>query len=104
MMATILKSPKAIGTTIAIIDTFAKVKALNRVIQHVQTLPENSPKQKTVMAQTGELMADLIMPTDLEVTGTETTYEMNLQKERYTNERKRIFELDDIDLFQDESH
>lgn len=79
MLATILKSPQAVETTLAIIDTFAKVRALSRVIHQVQTLPENSPKQKTLMEHTGELIADLIIPDDdLEVTGTETTYEMNL--------------------------
>lgn len=78
MLATILKSPKAIETTIAIIDTFAKVKELGRVIHQMQTLPENSPKQKTMMEHTGDLIADLLIPeNELEVKGTETTYEMN---------------------------
>ncbi len=78
MMATILKSPKAVETTIAIIDTFAKVKELGRVIHQMQTLPENSPKQKSLMEHTGDLIADLLIPeNELEVTGTETTYEMN---------------------------
>lgn len=75
MFATILKSPKAVDTTLAIIETFAKVRELSRIINQVQSLPENSPKQKTLM----ELTGDLIIPDDkLEVKGTETTYEMNL--------------------------
>jgi hypothetical protein len=79
MLATILKSPQAIETTLAIIDTFAKVRELGSVIHQAQALPENSPKQKTLMERTGDLIADLIIPDeDLEVTGTETTYEMNL--------------------------
>lgn len=79
MLATILKSPKAVETTLGIIETFSKVRELSRVIHQVQALPENSPKQKTLMEQTGELIADLIIPDDdMEVTGTETTYEMNL--------------------------
>ena len=79
MLATILKSPQAVETTLAIIDTFAKVRELGRVINQVQSLPENSPKQKTLMEHTGDLIMDLIIPDDeLEVTGTETTYEMNL--------------------------
>jgi hypothetical protein len=78
MLATILKSPVATNTTLLIIDTFAKVRELGRVIHQVQALPDNSPKQKTLMARTGDLIADLIIPTDeLEVVGTETTYEMN---------------------------
>ena len=79
MLATILKSQRAVETTLAIIDTFAKVRELSRVMHQVQALPENSPRQKTLMEQTGELIADLIIPDDeLDVTGTETTYEMNL--------------------------
>ena len=79
MLATILKSPKAVETTLAIIDTFAKVRELSRVIHQVQSLPENSPKQKTLIEHTGDLIADLIIPEeDLETTQTETTYEMNL--------------------------
>lgn len=78
MLATILKSPKAVETTIAIIDTFAKVKELGCAVDQIQVLPENSPKQKTLMEHTGDLMADLLIPeSDLEVTGTETSYEMN---------------------------
>lgn len=79
MLATILKSPKAIETTIAIIDTFAKVKELGHVIHQMQALPEASPKQRSLMEHTGDLIADLLMPeNELEITGTETTYEMNL--------------------------
>ena len=78
MLATILKSQKATETTLAIIETFAKVKELGNVINQMQTLPENPPKQKTLMEHTGELIADLMIPeNELEVTGTETTYEMN---------------------------
>ena len=79
MLATILKSPEAVKTTLAIIDTFTKVRELSHIINQVQTLPENSPRQKTLMEHTGDLIADLIIPdNELEVTGTETTYEMNL--------------------------
>ena len=79
MLATILKSPIATETTLAIIDTYAKVRELGRVMNQVQSLPENSPKQKNLMEHTGELIADLIIPDDeMEVTGTETTFEVNL--------------------------
>ena len=78
MLATILKSPKAVETTLAIIDTFAKVRELSRTVNEIQVLPENSPKQKTLMEHTGDLIADLMIPeNELEVAGTETTYEMN---------------------------
>src|SRR6185437_13337434 len=77
-LATILKSQTATETTLAIIETFTKVRELGHVITQMQTLPENSPKQKSLMEHTGDLIADLIVPEDeLEVIGTETTYEMN---------------------------
>jgi hypothetical protein len=34
MLATILKSEKAVETTLAIIDTFAKVREISRTIKH----------------------------------------------------------------------
>ncbi len=78
MLATILKSPKAVETTLAIIDTFAKVRELSRAVYQIQSLPENSLKQKTLIEHTGDLIADLMIQEDeLEVTGTKTTYEMN---------------------------
>src|ERR1700722_10245112 len=48
MLATILKSPKAVETTLAIIDTFAKVRELCSTVNQIQLLPENSSKQKTL--------------------------------------------------------
>lgn len=79
MLATILKSPQAVETTLAIIDTFARVRELSHVIHQVQALPENSPKHKTLMEHTGDLITDLIIQDDdLELTSSETTYEMNL--------------------------
>lgn len=78
MLATILKSQKAVETTLAIIDTFAKARELSRAMNQIQSLPENSPKQKSLIEHTGDLIAGLMIPNDeLEITGTETTYEMN---------------------------
>lgn len=78
MLATILKSDKAIDTTLAIIETFTKVRELSGAVNQIQTLPENSSQQKSLIEHTGDLIADLIIPeNDLKVTGTETTYEMN---------------------------
>jgi hypothetical protein len=78
MLATILKSRQATETTLAIIEIFAKVKELSHLIHQAQTLPENSPKQKSLMEHTGDLIADLIIQeNDMEIIGTETSYEMN---------------------------
>lgn len=76
MLATILKSPKATETTIAIIETFAKVRELSRTISQ---LSEQSDKaqQKSMMQKSGELISD-ILSDDFQTIGTETTIEFNL--------------------------
>ena len=79
MLATILKSPKAVAATIGIIDTFSNVRKLNRMAQQIQTLPEDSPKQKVLMENVSGIMSDLLFADEeLAVVGSETTYEMNL--------------------------
>lgn len=78
MLATILKSAKAVETTIAIIDTFAKVNELSDTLYQAQSLAENSPGQRSMMEHAGELISDLLIPeNELELTGMETSYEVN---------------------------
>jgi hypothetical protein len=88
MLATILKSPTATQTTIAIIETFAKVRELSRTMGE---LSEQSDKaqQKSMMQKSGELIAD-ILSDDFQTTGTETTIEFNLSvlKVKHTVKRK----------------
>ena len=81
MLATILKSSKATETTLAIIDTFAKVRELSRSLIALQTLPENTKPSKSLLQRTGELMSDLFMSDDeddLEVDESETTFEIGM--------------------------
>ncbi len=81
MLATILKSTKATETTLAIIDTFAKVRELSRSLVSLQKLPENSKPSKSLLQRTGELMSDLFMSDDeddLEVDESETTFEIGM--------------------------
>ncbi|MCC2626303.1 MAG: hypothetical protein K0R14_2176 [Burkholderiales bacterium] len=51
-----------------IAETFTKLRELNRAIATIHDLPENSAKQKTLLAKTGELMAEVIMPDEAELT------------------------------------
>lgn len=90
MLATILKSSKAVETTLAIIDTFAKVRELGRVIHEVQAAPANSPKQQALMQKTGELISDLIVPDELDSSETEASIELNFAvvKFKYTVKKK----------------
>ena len=88
MLATILKSPIATETTIAIVETFAKVRELSRTISQ---LSEQSDKeqQKSMMQRSGELISD-ILSDDFQTIGTETTIEFNLSvlKVKHTVKKK----------------
>ncbi len=76
MLATILKSPVATETTIAIVETFAKVRELSRNITELQQQTDKE-QQKTMLRKSGEIMSDIIC-SDFETTDTETTLELNL--------------------------
>jgi len=88
MLATILKSPKATQTTIAIVEAFAKLRELTRTVAELSKLPEEF-KQKTLMQKSGDIIADLL-DDGLQVTDTETTFEINfaLMKVKHTIKRK----------------
>ncbi|MFA5778860.1 MAG: ORF6N domain-containing protein [Elusimicrobiota bacterium] len=75
MLATILKSPRAVQTTIAIIDTFAKLRQLTRNIKELSIIKDKDA-QKSLMKKSGGLIAE-ILDDGLEVSGSETTIEIN---------------------------
>jgi hypothetical protein len=89
MLATILKSPKATETTIAIVETFAKIRELARTVSRLSEMPEESGR-KTLMRKSGDIIADLLGD-DLHVTDTETTFEINfaLMKFKHTVKQKK---------------
>ncbi|MDR0832583.1 MAG: ORF6N domain-containing protein [Candidatus Symbiothrix sp.] len=76
MLATILKSPIATETTLEIINTFAKLKELSRTIVECSQLPDEQ-ERKGRLQRSGEILSDLI-GNELETTGTETSFELNL--------------------------
>jgi len=88
MLATILKSPKATATTIAIVEAFAKIRELSRAVAELSNVQEPA-KQKSLVQRSGEIIAD-ILDSDLEVTDAETTYEINaaIFKIKHTVKRK----------------
>ena len=88
MLATILKSPVATETTIAIIETFAKVRELSRNISQLSEQSDEK-QQKTLMQKSGELISD-ILSDDFQTVGTETTIEFNLSvlKVKHTVKKK----------------
>ena len=77
MLATILKSPLATQTTIAIIEAFTKMRAMTVSIAELMKDHENAEKQKT-MVQRGEELFEDIIGDALDTVGTEMSFELNL--------------------------
>ena len=75
MLATILKSSRATQTTIAIVDTFAKMRELSHTIAQLSEI-QDKDQQKALMQKSGEILADLLDDDALEVSGDETTIEL----------------------------
>jgi len=75
MLATILKSKIAIQTSIAIIETFAKVKELSNTINELSTNPPKE-QQQSLMQKSGEIISELL-DNDLQTSESETTIELN---------------------------
>ncbi|OQA96303.1 MAG: ORF6N domain protein [Bacteroidetes bacterium ADurb.Bin217] len=75
MLATILKSPQATETTLAIVETFAKIRELQR---NVQTLSQTHDEQtkKEIMQKTGTIINQLF-DNDMNYNESETTIEIN---------------------------
>ena len=76
MLATILKSPKATETTIAIVETFAKVRELNRTVAEMPIAKEKN-RQKLLAQRSSEIISDLLAPS-LPISESETSVEINL--------------------------
>ena len=88
MLATILKSPQAVETTIAIVEAYAKLKELSRVIIQVPQQEENSVEQKTLLQRGGQLVEDLLTDV-LPVQSSETSFELNLALFKFKHSVKR---------------
>ena len=75
MLATVLKSRRATETTFAIIETFAKVRALKRDLVALHEEPD--PEKKAARARRfGKLLAEVVMP-DADAVETESSLELN---------------------------
>ena len=60
MLSTILKSPKAVETTIAIVKAYAKLKELSRVIVEIPQQEDNEQVQKTLLQRGGQLVEGIM--------------------------------------------
>ena len=88
MLATILKSPKAVQTTIAIVEAYAKLKELSRVMAEILQQTADSAEQKTLLQRGGQLIDDL-MTDVLPVQSSETSFELNLAMLKFKHSVKR---------------
>lgn len=98
MLATILKSPVATQTTLAIVNTFAEVRELKHRLLEVHDA-ETSKDKKNGMIRIGDIIADLIMP-ELETTETQSSLEFNfvIGKLKHSVTRQRKSDNSDIIL------
>jgi len=77
MLATILKSERATDTTIAIVEAFAQIRELSNLVAELVKSPEDTKKQSDVVQKSSEVLSDIVTK-ELQITGTETSFEINL--------------------------
>ena len=87
MLATILKSPVATQTTLAIIETFSKIRELGRNVQLLSN-ENNEEIKKPLLQKSGELIAE-ILDDDLNLSETETSIEINFAVLKFKHTIKR---------------
>ena len=89
MLATILKSPMATQTTIAIVETFAKIKELSRTVNRISE-SDDEQEQKGLIRHGGDILSDLLYQ-EVPVSDTETSIELNFAvlKLKHTIKRKK---------------
>ena len=88
MLATILKGEQAVRTTLAIIETYAQVRAMVRDMEALQSLKDGSVEQASKLTQAGHKLASLIGD-NLSTDSTKTTIELNLAVLKITHEVTR---------------
>ena len=76
MLATVLKSPRATQTTLAIIDTFVEVREMARTMEALQNVTDGSTEQQSLLQKTGQLLATVV-GNNLSTASTETEIELN---------------------------
>ncbi len=87
MLATILKSPRAVQTTIAIIETFARIRNLSKNIKELSAVKDEDKKQG-LLQKSGEIIAE-ILDDDLVINGSETSIELNFAVLKFKHSIKK---------------
>ena len=76
MLATVLKSPRATQTTLAIIDTFVEVREMARTMEALQNVTDGGTEQQSLLQKTGQILATVV-GNNLSTASTETEIELN---------------------------
>lgn len=76
MLATILKGEQAVNTTLAIVDTFVRVRELARTMESLQDVEDGGTQQHTLLQRVGIMLAEVIGH-NLRTRTTETDIELN---------------------------
>jgi len=87
MLATILKGKQAVQTTLAIVETYSKIRELARTVARLAETKERFTQQ-SLMQKSGEIMAD-ILGEDMKTTDSETSFELNLAVLKFKHVVKR---------------
>ena len=89
MLATCLKSERATVATVAIVETFDKVRSLKRELLDLHRETDKT-KQASKIQHFGEVLADIVMP-DLQTSETVSSLEINfiIGKLKHTVKRVR---------------
>ena len=88
MLATILKSSKAVDTTIAIVEVYAKLRELSRVMVELPQQEEGTVMQKQLLHRGGQLIEDLVTDV-LPKQSSETSFELNLAMFKFRHSVRR---------------
>ena len=76
MLATILKSDRAVSTTLAIVDTFVRTRELARTMVQLQNVQDGGEQQRSLLHRTGTVLSEII-GRNLSTNSTETEIEFN---------------------------
>ena len=60
MLATILKGKAATRATLAIVDTYARVREMSQTMEALQRVQDGGEEQRSLLQKTGELLADIV--------------------------------------------
>ena len=60
MLATILKGRAATRATLAIVDTYARVREMSQTMEALQRVQDGGEEQRSLLQKTGELLADIV--------------------------------------------